>query len=478
MERKLTRARKLPAEAKTAKKPEPPHIDVSVSSNDLSATVRLKGDRELINFTEEDIMRALQQNGVIFGIDREAVQKALRQPGRSFIVALAQDPVNGEDGQIVFQEKFAGEKGKPKELEDGRVDYKNIDMFPTVLENELIAEKIPATPGADGVSVKGRPLKSVAGKDKRIKTGRYALAEDNRVVAKTAGHLIITGDKIDVIPVLSVNGDIDLSTGNVVFPGNVSVRGSVNAGFSVRAEGKVTVNGSIFGSVEARMVEVRHGIQGAEDSMVCAEETVSAKFIENAAVSAGTDVLAVDTILQSKVRAGKQVLVTGRRGVIVGGHVMAGELIEASNIGTYMVPPTTIEVGVNPIMKEDYVRLSGEYKKTSVDLEDVNKSLWIIKPGSQAEVPPERQKLFLKLTSAKFALQGKLAEIKERLEYIDGEFQKLKGGQIRCSGYVFPGVKLVVSNVTYTVQDTLRGAMFFLSDGEVKFASFEHRGRR
>ncbi|MDR2006735.1 MAG: FapA family protein, partial [Acidaminococcales bacterium] len=178
------------------------------------------------------------------------------------------------------------------------------------------------------------------------------------------------------------------------------------------------------------------------------------------------------TILHSKISAGKKVLVTGSKGLIAGGRITAGEEVDSKNIGTQMAPPTIVEVGINPALKEEYVKLKDNYRETLVKQESIKKSLLLIKPDDNAVVPESRQELYMKMTKANFSLLGNIKEIKERLVFIEEEFSKLSAGRIKCSGLIFPGVKLIINNTVYPVRDILQFSLFYLDGGEVKFAPY------
>ena len=454
-------------------KVEKQRVDLFIEDNDMKALVAVSGSGKYKSLVKEDVLQELTKTGVIFGIDEDAIEKAINNPGNKYIVAIGKKPVDGTDAQIKFKKDVTGERGKPKEIEGGRVDFKDLDLFLGVNENEVIAEKILATAGEDGSTVKGRLLKAIAGRDKRIKVGKNVIVEENIYTAKIAGHLQVTNDKVEVLPVLQLKSDVDLSTGNIIFPGDINIKGSVQAGFLVKAEGKVVIEGSIQGgSVEGSIVEVKHGIQGAPDSYVQAQEMLSAKFIENAVVSSAGNIVVTDSILHSKVSAGKRLSMTGSKAIIAGGRISAGVEIDAKNVGTQMAPPTVLEVGVNPTLKEEYVKLKEAYKETTIKQESIKKSLILIKPDEKSEVIESRQELYTKLIKANFTLLGEIETMKNRLFYIEEEFSNLSDGKVKCNGSIFPGVKLVINNIVYPVRDILQFAVFFVEDGEIRFSTY------
>ncbi len=454
-------------------KVEMPKVSILCVDNDMKASACIMGSSKYAQLTKDDVMQTLTKSGVVFGINEQAVDDLLAHPGKTYTIAEGKPPVNGKDAEIIFKQKIDGEKGRPKEIEGGRVDYKNLDLFSAILENEIIAEKIPVADGQAGSTVKGKVIHFVIGKDKRMKLGKNVVLEGNLFIAKTAGHLLVTNDKIEVLPVLEIKSDVDFSTGNITFPGNVTVKGNVQAGFFVKAEGSVVIQGSIFGGiVEGETIEIKQGIQGVINSYVKAKNNIVAKFVENADLTAGNEIIITDAIFHSKVRAGRKVSVTGAKGLIAGGHVSAGEEIITKNVGTHMAPPTVVEVGINPELKQEYIKIKDEYKESVTKQEGVKKSLVLIKPEETSIIPENRQELYMKLTVVNFSLLSAINKAKERLQEIEVEFDNLTNGRIKCSGTIFPGVKMVVNNIVYPVRDVMQYTTFYVENGEVKFSPY------
>ena len=117
-----------------------------------------------------------------------------------------------------------------------------------------------------------------------------------------------------------IRGDVDFSSGNINFIGDVTISGGVTSGFEVKAGGDIEVDGV----VESARVEsggnitLHKGIAGAEKGMIQADGAITARFIENARVMAGGDVTVSDAIIQSIVWSGASVRCEGKRGTIVG----------------------------------------------------------------------------------------------------------------------------------------------------------------
>ncbi|WP_094607583.1 hypothetical protein SPSIL_023320 [Sporomusa silvacetica DSM 10669] len=451
-----------------------PVIQVLVSRDRMETTLQVDMPKGCRPVTIDDIMDKIKQSGIVYGIDGVAIEAARTRPGSTVVCAKGLPPVNGVNAGITYFLDLEN-KGRPVELDDGRVDFKSLNMFTVVHKDELLAEKIPATQGTAGIDVLGNEVQAKPGKDVVLPIGKNVYAvEGLKAYAGQDGQLVVVNKKISVIPLIEIKGDVDLSTGNIEFVGSVIVKGSVQTGFTVKAEGNVEIAGNVSGGiVEGKTVTVRMGIQGMNKGYIKASENVVAKYIENATVFAGKDVIVSDVVLHSKVSAGKRVIVEERRGLIVGGQISAGEEIKAKTIGTYSATNTDIEVGVNPALREEYQTLRKEIRKLEFDLEQAQKALNILRAMNQSTMPPDKHEMLLKLTKAQFHLIGQTETMRNRLAEIEIALEEMRYGHIKVADTVHPGVKLVIGTLVKPVRDATKFANFYAEDGEIKTGSYK-----
>lgn len=460
---------------KIAEVPSPeadPEIQILITRDRMEATIQVVLPKKCREFSLDLITEKVKESGIVFGIDQDAIQKAFDKPGFKIIFAKGQRPVEGVNSKLNYYIDVEN-KGRPVEQEDGRVDFKSLNMFTTVCEGDLLAEKIPPTQGVPGVDIFGNQIPAKPGRDLPLPIGKNVkIVETNKIIAGIAGQLIIANNKINVIPVIEVKEDVDLSTGNIEFVGNVVVRGSVQAGFTVKAQGNVDIAGTVSGGiVEGKNVSIRMGIQGMHRGHIKATERVVAKFIENATVFAGEDVVVSDVILHSKISAGKRVIVEGRRGLIAGGSVVAGEEIRAKIAGTHMATNTELEVGVNPVLRQEHRDLRKEIKKIEVSLEQTVKALNILK--SMDQLPQDKREMLLKLTKAHFHMVGQVEAYRNKLTEIELALEEMKYGRIRVSDVIYPGVKVVVGTLVKPIREQHKFVSFYAEDGDIKMGSFK-----
>jgi uncharacterized protein len=453
-----------------SKAPEP-KIQVSVTRDRMEASLQVDLPHGCRSISVEEIMEKIKASGVVFGINGEAAEEAHKHHGYRTTCAKGQPQINGKDAAIKYCINTEN-KGRPAELENGRVDYKDLNLFITVHEGQLLAEKIPPTAGINGTDVLGQPVLAKPGKDKLMPAGKNVQVVDNTIISNITGQLLIANNKINVMPSIEINGDVDLSTGNIEFEGSVTVRGSVQEGFSVKAEGNVEVCGIVSGCIiEGKSVLIRTGIQGMNKGYVKAQENVVAKFIENATVIAGEDILVNDSVLNSRISAAKRVIVEGKRGLIVGGKIMAGEEIRAKVIGT-QASRTELEVGVNPMLREEYQNIRRNFKKVEVSLDKAQKALTILKSMDQSSMSQNKKEMLLRLTKTRFQLIGQSENMRKRIAEIERTFEEMKFGRIKVSDVMFAGVNVVVGTQVKYIRKALKSASLYAEDDEVKVGAY------
>ena len=175
-------------------------------------------------------------------------------------------------------------------------------------------------------------------------------------------------------------GDIDFSTGNITFNGNVIIKGIVNNGFAVTANGDIDCSELIEGAnlTAGGSIHVKRGVKGLGKSVIKAGKDVFAKYIERATVIAGGSVIVDEALIHSDTEAGDRIEATGAKGSIFGGHVAAGNLVKANFIGSEMAIKTIIEVGAAPQMKDRLVFLNREVAKKNDDYDKAQKNIQIL----------------------------------------------------------------------------------------------------
>lgn len=457
------------------------HVQVEISKDKMKAYLTVFPPRGGKPVTVEEALAALREAGVVYGIKEDVVAKAveLANVSEPFLVAEGKPVENGLNARIEYKFNVDPKAGKPRILEDGRVDYYNLDLINNVREGDILAIKIPPTPGTPGMTVTGEEIPPKPGKDVVLAGGKNTELVDggSTLIATATGHAMLQGNKVIVSPVLEVNGDVDFSSGNIDFVGSVLIKGSVKEGFRVKAEGDVEIKGNINASfVEAGgRVKVDNGIQGQSRGKVVAGGDVITKYIENAEVISGGSVIVGEGIMHSIVFARHRVEVGGRKGVIVGGLVRAGDEIKAKMIGSSLATVTELEVGVDPELLQQYDELKAALKNKNNDMDKAQKAIKLLKhlQETQGGLDPDKKALLVKLTRTQFHLAREIEEITTKLKEIEEMLKNTQRGRVMVAGVVRPGVKIAIGSSVFYVRDEIQYVCFTREGEEIKISPYQ-----
>ncbi len=426
----------------------------------------------------EKAIQALQDKKVVFGIDEKRVREALQHNNweRKILVAQGIAPIDGLDARLeyVFQSKTSTQ---PRIDDSGKVDFHNLGLVNNVRKGDLLVTKIPYRVGAPGTDVFGKIIPAKHPKDVNLPRGKNTVSDSEGIhlYAAIDGHMSFINNKIDINQVFNVIGDVDYSSGNIDFIGSVAIRGNVTTGFKVNAGGDIEVQGSVEGAdVTAHgSIVVKGGINGKMKGKVAAGTNVVARFIENAVVEAGCNVLAKEAIIQSHIKAGQGVRVTDNKAIIVGGVIQAAEEVESKVLGSQLATQTIVEVGVNPYIKEEYYKLTKGQTVKNKEFQNIAHNLQVYnKSGIAVEnLNEKKREILIKLLDQYTTLRNELQEIDNRLEHLEKEMRRYQNAEVRVLEVVYPGVRITIGDQIYVVNDLVKHARFLIEDGEIRKAA-------
>lgn len=413
---------------------------------------------------QELLRRALEEAKVVFGIDGALADELPRKRERYFHlfpVAVGRKTVSGEDGRIIdlFSRKT---ERKVKVDEFNRVDYAAISFVQNVAEGDTICRIVPPSQAEPGCTVLGRELPARDGVEVAIPKGRNtALSEDGTTLYATkTGHVEFNGRSFQVRPVLEIEGNVDFSTGNINFLGDVHVHGDVCTGFTVRAMGSVTIDGV----VEACTVEagsdliVVKGAQGDSRAVLRSSHSIYAKYLESCCVYAVED-LHSDCLINCDVYCDGTVEVNSGRGTIIGGSVRCAHEVNASVVGSRAETPTVVVLGGRPCQEFDQEVLLMEIAGLEAELEAV-------------ELQPESPTRFTRMGKLRMQIsvnRNKLDQFQEDLE--ESEEDEEPGVRRLSCGVAYPGVSVTIGPGSYRFRRETRPVFAYLnSNGEIEIA--------
>ncbi len=457
------------------------YLGVVLSEDKLQAYLQFNNMDPNFSCTVSQLEQLLKSHMIEFGIKLEVLVQFSANPKDYFynkvLVASGIKPVDGEDGYINYKYELDAKTLKPAELEDGTVDYKEVISLNNVRKGQLIAERILVKEGTIGKAVTGEVLIPRKGKDERFKIGKNVItdAEKKALYAAIDGIIAKTDrDKINVFPIYEVNGDVDYNIGNIDFVGSVVIRGSVLTGFRIKAAGDIRVTGGVEGAdlEAAGSIDISAGILGHNKGLIKAGVNIRTSFIQDANVEAGVEVHVTQSIMHSHIKAGKNVICKGSKGLIVGGIIQAGERVNARTIGNTMSTTTVVEVGVLPELRNELIQLRVQLKASVESLDKTNKALYLLDQlASAGKLNEEKLELRTRLNLTKKQSIDEQLEMKERILEIEKSLEDSDKAKVEVISVVYGGTKVVIGRYTRFVKDPVSRVTFRILDGDVAMVS-------
>lgn len=412
----------------------------------------------------EDLRAALHKNGVVSGIDDEALQQLSTDPPvDGLLVARGTPPTPGTPARIEYY--FSAEPIilGPMETQTGRVDYREGSVIQNVVEGQVLARKLPGVPGNPGTSVTGQPIAPPPIKEVHLLAGKNVELSPDKLeaVSKVTGVPVVERNRISVRPVYTVD-EVDFSVGNINFQGSVVVKGGVNAGFIVRATENIEVRGYVEGgNIQAGgSVVIKGGVRN--QSSIEAQGDLTVRFVDSeSSLKARRDVNVQSDALHSMITAGKRVNIGGH---LIGGLVKAGESVTTGSLGTPHETPTRIEINQDP--PDDMLeQLHAEESQLLIDLDEITNLIKTVMANPPQDGPFNLQRLM----PQKVNMSLRLAQIRQQILELESTQEEIPAPRIVCKGECNVGVVMMLNRKVLRIERQLYNKTFTFLDGEIRF---------
>ncbi|MFW6273420.1 MAG: DUF342 domain-containing protein [Halanaerobium sp.] len=449
-------------------------VEVEVSDDKLKAYLRFEPGNKAEETSPAALKAELEKAGIVYGIKDYKLKKiaAERKVVEKELVAEGKEALKGEDGKLIyhFEEK---EKQAGKLREDGTIDFHNLDLINNVQRGEKIITKTAPEPGEPGISVYGEEIAPPASKEAKFPRTKNTVKKDDSIYAATDGQIIRRGKMVEIKDIYIVRGDVDLNTGNIDFVGSVKVFGNVKEGFKIKADGDVEIGGNV-GAAEIKAtgdILIKKGFLGRNKGKIKADGDFKARFVENGRVSAD-NVEVYQAIMHSSIRAKKNVVVKGGKGLLVGGKIMAQHLVEANIIGSSLATKTEIVIGLEPELREELKKNNNELSDIEENLEKIAKSMNTLNKIKECgkKLPKDKLELFKRLETAAAQLTERKEELKQENREIKAGLSVSDKSLIRANEAIFPGVHLLSSKDKIIVSNKLGPSAFTEVNKELRQA--------
>lgn len=450
---------------------------IDISEDKMSALITFYPTPENVTVKKSEIIDNLRARSVIYGIDEAMIDALIieKEFNTPYVIAKGTPAIDGVVGSVEYFFKTTKDS-RPDVDSEGNVNFHKLNIIASVQSGQLLARLTPSVEGEAGKNIQGNPIVPKKPKPVRIMVGKNTKLSDDRMeaFAAVAGLVKISDGKIVVYDVFDVPNNVGNSTGDIEFEGTVIVHGNVITGFSVIAKGDIEVHGVVEGAtlISNGNIILHKGVQGMGKSKIEAAGDVMAKFIENANVTAGGKVHS-EALLHSSITCKDSVVVEGKKGMISGGIVRAGNSVSAKVLGSHMGTATTIEVGMDPLLLQEYNAIRKDLPKLEDEVQKLDQVVNLLNKRKElaGELEPDKQEMYVSAVRNKIFLTNKITMSKKRIEELQVEVENKNSGTVTVLGNVYTGVKIVIGSANFYVRDELRYVKFYKNGLDVKMSS-------
>lgn len=446
-----------------------PIIRVVVSDDLLSARISFyPGINSEKKITYQDVILYLvEKHNVTQGsIDNKALQDAvdLLNDGcivENVLVCKGVDMVGGKDANIEYL--FENSSVKPKLLPSGRVDYREFTKFILVNKDQLIIKRTPPAKGKDGMDITGNVIKAIEGVDKTVEAvdGVYSNLEKTEFRAKYNGHVIVSGSSVTVLPMLQVDGDVDMRVGNIRFEGTVMITGNVHSGFVIDAD-DIVVEGIVENAdLKARnTIVIKRGIKGViGKGYIKAGGNISLGYCENADISSGGELTIEKYCFNSRIEA-VSVATVGQHSIISGGSLNVFSEVHVSSLGSKNSGKMEVNLGYSPLLQNKAEKVKVEINQLTESMEKISETLSKLNLQDPKIQNNPKVKMLLDSYEA----------FKRRLPLLGKKYNDLMqksvcdAPRLIVENTIYPGVEISILNYSRTIKSEMTRVEFMYSE--------------
>ncbi len=422
--------------------------------------------------TSEDIRKLLADNNVIFGIDDEAIARALsaEDGSESVEIAVGTPPEGGEDAKIELLFEVQNNK-EPSVDERGKIDYKNLNFIQNARAGQILARKTPATPGTPGKSVFGTIVAAKPGRDRQLGKGTNTeIGPDELTLAATIdGTIAYKFNTINIHPNENIPSSVDTRTGNIDCVGSIKIGKDISSDFKVVAGHDIEVNGNVEDAVvqAGGSVMIHGGYFGGGKGRLIAGCDVTVKYVENQKVRAGGSIFVGGEALNADIYADDSVFVQGKPGSIIGGSVAAKNLVRAVVIGNDASVPTHIHVAYDMQTVDRLREVGHELERLQSDEKRIKDALvFLYKLEMNGKLPADKKEALEQFKTFIKDMPNLIGDLKAEQEQLRAKLLELTEARVIVESKAFAGTVLHFGTIYKELLEDVQGPVVFEKTGD------------
>lgn len=422
-----------------------------------------------IPIDSERVKQEIEKEGITRGIDQEKTAAAvLKARGgeivENLLITQGLEPEHGEGGKLIFHIKRAS-GSRVTITQDGRANYKKQDRISSVQKDTLLAEILPPVATKDGWDVTGKEIPAGESATASLEAGKNVKKEEAddgsvKFIAEESGELIQNGNVLEVLNVHTIEGSVNLKTGNVKFSGSVLIKGSVLSGFTVVSGESIIVQETVQSSLLSAEdnISVLQGVKGSGKAILRAKKNIKVTFAEQAHLLCSEDIQIQNSSLRCNIKCNGGLTMESDKGHIIGGFVRVRKGLEARNIGSARGIPTQIFFGQDYLVRDQIELEEKAIEKLKNSVSRIDNDM----KQSERSALVDKSEL-AKLRKEKLHHLQVMEKHSHHLFNLRERFEQHFPSEITVKGTIFPGVVLESHGRTHKILNPQKEVIFFFN---------------
>jgi uncharacterized protein (DUF342 family) len=412
--------------------------------------------------TAQLVEAVLDRLNIIHGLRWDLIRQAMREcnsgrrPVKDVLIAKGEEPVNEVAAFFTVNPKIYFHPKIPEG--NARVDYRSYTPFVIVRKDQVLARLRPRKEGKPGMNVHGESLPFQTIQPAGVRGGENTRTKEDFIFANIDGQMLEKGGVLEVKDSLVIKGSVGYATGNIVFPGDVLITGTVSDGFKIYSGGSVTIKQTfdVTDTITQGDLKVSGGIIGRGRGLLKIGGSLKAKFLENCRAAVRKNVVVERAIINSRVWTLESVEMSDR-GLVLGADIYALKGLKTGGIGRRGGKPARIHCGLDFTLEQEKKKNNDLVKVLGMRIEKLRR---LTETGEETE---KRDQLLEELSR----LEEEQKKAADKLVELLAKTVRNEEAVVEVSGDVIPDTLIEICEVGFLVTEPLSRVRVKLDQGIV-----------
>ncbi|AEF85271.1 conserved hypothetical protein [Treponema primitia ZAS-2] len=431
-------------------------VNIRFSEEDLEAWADFTppmGDG--LPITNDYLIALMNKHNISYGVHWDTLKDTAfqcnldKKPVKDVLIALGDPPIKEVNEYYELNPHLATSSTPvPDKNRNGQIDYRAYSPFVIVKKDQVLALKKPRIPGRDGKNVHGVAIPCSTSRTEGVSGGKHTVSTEKYILSEINGQLIENNKELNVFEDLTIKGSVGYATGNIIFPGDITINGTVADGFKIYSGGSVTIKQTLDATevnTKGDLI-VSGGIIGRGRGFLKVGGAMRTKFIQNCR-AACRKTITVDSEINNSSIYTMETLEMGDKGRILGGEVYAIHGIKAGGIGKNAGKATRIHCGIDFTLQKDKENCNNTLRLLAEKLGKLRELMAV------PESDPEKQ---TKMEELLHRLEDEQKKNTLQIGNLMGRINTDENAVVEVSGEIAPGTLIEICEIALFVAEPLK----------------------